>query len=149
MKRTIIAATILALAGGWQAQATAAQEENTLIAVDHGIMPGGRIVVRATFDQPLRQPPAVFRSYHPRQHIVLDFAATRSGLQDKSRDPDFRGVSAIEVAEGRERTRLTVVLDDPRIHEIEVMGKELWLTLTPLVAVAPGEVSGRFSHMTP
>ena len=104
---------------------------NTLRAVDYATLPSGRIVIRATFDRDLERPPGVFRTYHPQVYLVLDFPSTASAIEDDTRKVAFCGVRAIKVMQVGDLTRLAVHLDEPRIGELALKGRELWLTLTP------------------
>jgi hypothetical protein len=111
---------------------------NALQAIDHGILPGGRIVIRATFAQPLERAPGVFRTYHPRVSIALDFPGMTDAIPDDTRNLTFRGVHNVRVLESGELTRVVIHLDQPLIHEMSIMGRELWLKLTPFESPREG-----------
>lgn len=106
-------------------------KRNTLQAIDHGILPGGRIVIRARFAQPLDRLPGVFRTYHPRVSITLDFPETRESISDDTRKLNFRNVRDIRVLRSGDLTRVVIHLDRALIPEMSIAGRELWLELTP------------------
>ncbi|MGQ0752687.1 MAG: hypothetical protein ACT4PS_19370 [Betaproteobacteria bacterium] len=126
---------LLALtAGAVTTPAHAAESDprrNTLQAIDHGMLPGGRIIIRATFTQPLERLPGLFRTYHPQVSIALDFPATREAISDDSRKLTFRNVRDIRVLQSGDLVRVVLHLDQPLIPEMSIHGRALWLTLTP------------------
>lgn len=113
------------------------QPVNELESIDHATLPGDRLVVRMIFQDELEREPQVFKSHHPRLNIVMDFPATSSALGDKEKELTFRHVRGVEIAQVGSLTRVAVKLDDPVIHDIDIQGRELLLTLTPLRTVAP------------
>jgi hypothetical protein len=133
--RALTIMTLLALATAGPAdQVHAADSEsgrNALQSIDHGILPGGRIVIRATFARPIERLPGLFRTYHPRVSIALDFPGMKDAISDDRRNLTFRGVRNIRVLQSGDLTRVVIHLDQPLIHEMAVMGRELWLKLTP------------------
>ena len=133
--RTLSITTLLALATAGSAALVHAAESgagrNALQSIDHGILPGGRIVIRATFAQSLERLPGLFRTYHPRVSIALDFPGVKDAISDDTRKLTFRGVRNIRVIESGDLTRVVIHLDQPLIHEMSIMGRELWLKLTP------------------
>ena len=130
---TIMTLLALAMAGpaGLVHAADSEGGRNALQSIDHGILPGGRIVIRATFARPLERLPGLFRTYHPRVSIALDFPGMKDAISDDTRKLTFRGVRNIRVIESGELTRVVIHLDQPLIHEMSIMGRELWLKLTP------------------
>jgi type IV pilus assembly protein PilQ len=105
---------------------------NSLQAVQYGTLVGDRIVVRAVFKEPLAAAPPVFRTYHPRLNILLDFPGTASAIGNNITVVKYRGLRQLEVAEIPSRTRLIIELDKPLAHDMRVKGNELWVTLEPL-----------------
>jgi type IV pilus assembly protein PilQ len=115
----------------------AAPAGNTLESLDHAVYLGGKVIVRLVFSRALEAPPAVIVSHHPAMHVALDFADTASALASPSVEIGQRGVRSIVVVRAGARTRVIIHLSTPLVHELELKGKELWITLT-----RPGRTSG-------
>lgn len=102
---------------------------NDLQAVDWAQLPGGRVVIRLRFQNPLDTPPGVITTYHPSRNIAFDFANTRNTLGKVQISVSHRAVRTIDVVQAGTRTRLVVNLNAPLVHESEMKGRELFITL--------------------
>lgn len=144
LKRSALAALGLGFAAcaACLALAAAPSASNTIESLEHAVFPGGKVIVRLVFRQELKARPAVIVSHHPALHVALDFADTVSALAKGTMEVGQRGVRLVEVVRAGERTRVIIHLTAPLIHELELRGRELWITLT-----RPAAVSGAASEL--
>lgn len=122
---------------------------NRMQALDYAILPGGKIVIKLVFRHELREPPAVFASYHPTARIVLDFADTASETGKDLMDVGQGGVRSLQVVQAGTRTRLVINLARPLIHETALKGKELLITLQRPEPVTRDDARRWFPDVTP
>lgn len=112
---------------------------NSVQAVDHAILPGGRIVIRVVFRHELSDPPAVMVHYHPAARIVFDFANAVSAVGKEPIAVGQSGVHNLHVVQTGTRTRLVIDLTRTFVHESTVKGRELLITLQRPETTDPGE----------
>lgn len=126
-----IAFGAMATAASFAQAADVGPNLNRLQSIDHGALAGGRVVIRAQFARPLERLPEVFRTYHPKTSIVLDFPSTSVAVSDDQGTLTFRGVHGIRVVQAGHLTRMVIDLNAPVTHEMALNDGDLWLTLTP------------------
>ncbi|HXF67067.1 MAG TPA: AMIN domain-containing protein [Burkholderiales bacterium] len=127
----------LAACAACLAFAAATSAPNTIESLEHAVFPGGKVIVKLVFRQELDARPPVLVSHHPALHVALDFADTASALASQTMEVGQRGVRMVEVVRAGARTRVIIHLTAPLVHELELRGRELWITLT-----RPGPSSG-------
>lgn len=130
----ILASFFMVAAGGATAAERAAPAPlqpglNSLQAVAHAELPGGRSVIRLTFRDEPGAPAGVITMYHPSPHIALDFANTTSAVGKERIVAGQRGIRSIEVVQAGTRTRVVINLSAPFVHERTAKGRELYITL--------------------
>ena len=122
---------------------------NSVQALDYAILPGRRILLKLTFRNALREPPAVVAGYHPAAHITLDFSATASEVGKDPVEVNQRGLRSLQVVQVGTRTRLIINLISPHVYETESQGRELLITLQRPEAIFRSEGPGRPSGDAP
>ena len=119
----------LALSGG--PSANAQDSSNTLQSLDYAFFAGGKLAVRMIFKHELAEPPGTFTTYYPSIRTVLDFVNMHGAVSTEPIEVHQRDLWTLQVVQSGARTRVIIQLLRPMIREMEVMGKELMLTLTP------------------
>jgi len=112
---------------------------NSVQAVDHASLPGGRIMIRVIFRYELSDPPSVMVHYQPAARIVFDFANTVSAVGKEPIVAGQPGVRSLRVAQTGTRTRLLIDLTRTFLHDSTLKGKELLITLQRPETTDPGE----------
>jgi type IV pilus assembly protein PilQ len=104
----------------------------------------GKVVVRITTKEPLRSVPPNFAIASPAR-IAFDFPNTTNALGRSSQDIGQGELRSMNVVQGVERTRLVLNLRRSVVHEANIDGRTLVVTLSaPAVAqTAPG---GQVAH---
>lgn len=145
MFRTRLFIGILLLACGAQAASGSQQPAlNSVRALEYAILPGGSLVIKLVFKNALKERPPVLVNYHPVTNIVLDFADTVSALGKDPVEVKQRELRSLQLVQAGSRTRLVIALAVPLVHEIELKGRELWITLRRPSAAASREPGGWF-----
>jgi type IV pilus assembly protein PilQ len=121
----------------------AAAQSNTIESFDVA-QQGGKIVVRITTKEPLRNVPANFAVTNPAR-IAFDFPDTVNGLGRQSQNIGEGELRSMNVVQGSDRTRVVLNLRRPVSHEASLDGRSVIDTLSePAVAqTAPG---GQVAH---
>mgnify|MGYP001562726015 FL=1 len=122
---------------------------NRMQALDYAILPGGKLVIKLVFRHELREPPAVFASYHPTARIVLDFADTASETGKDLMEVGQGGLRSLQVVQAGTRTRLVINLARPVVYETALKGNELLITLQRPQAGTTGDVRRWFPNAEP
>ena len=117
---------------------------NAVQSVDYAPLASGAFLIRLALKQPLAQPPAGFRTFHPAARIVLDFPDTALAVTQKSIDVGSRLLRSIRLTQQGNRTRLVIDLETPVRHETTLEGNSLLVTLRRIPQTAPGERFQRF-----
>lgn len=112
---------------------------NSVQAVDHASLPGGRILIRVVFQRELSDPPTVMVHYHPAARVVFDFANTVSAVGKEPIVVGQLGVRSFHAVQTGSRTRLVIDLTRTFVHETTLKGKELLITLQRPETTGPGE----------
>ena len=116
---------------------------NAVQGVEYAPLASGAFLIRVALKQPLAQPPAGFRTFHPAARIVLDFPDTALAVTQKSIDVGSRLLRGIRLTQQGTRTRLVIDLETPVRHETTLEGNSLLVTLRRIPQTAPG---GRFQR---
>lgn len=116
---------------------------NSVQALEYAILPGGKIIIKLVFKNELRDRPPVLVNYYPAASIVLDFAETTSAVGKDPIEVRQRLLRGLHLVQAGPRTRLVIALASPAIHEIELKGRELWITLRRPDAAASRDLSFR------
>lgn len=122
---------------------------NRIQALDYAILPGGKLVIKLVFRHELREPPAVFASYHPTARMVLDFANTVSEVGKEPVEVGQRELRSLQVVQAGTRTRLVINLARPVVYETALKGNELLITLQRPQAGTTGDVRRWFPNAEP
>lgn len=109
---------------------------NSVQALDYAILPGQRIIIRLIFKNELKHPPSVLAGHHPTGYIALDFADTENALGRDPVEVKQRDLRSLQFIQTGSRTRLVIILVRPLVHEIELKGRELWMTQRRAAAAA-------------
>ena len=112
---------------------------NSVQAVDHASLPGGRIMIRVIFRYELSDPPSVMVHYQPAARIVFDFANTVSAVGKEPIVAGQPGVRSLRVAQTGTRTRLLIDLTRTFLHDSTLKGKELLITLRRPETMGPAD----------
>jgi hypothetical protein len=104
---------------------------NSLYAVDYAVLPAGRVAVKFTFRNEIKERPPVIVGYHLAANIVLDFADTVSELPKESLELGHRVARNIRILTVDSRTRAVINLNRPVSYDITTAGREVLLTLEP------------------
>lgn len=121
MLRWLFAVTVLLLPIG---QALAA---NALRDLTYTPLPGGKVELRLSFDQPVGAPSGFTTDTPPT--IALDLAETRNELGKRRVPVNTGATSAVTVVEAGGRTRVVVGLYRPASYVTRVNGKQLIVTV--------------------
>ena len=127
--RILLALSVWIAAAGMIHEAAWAQASNTLQQLDYAILPAGRIVIKLTFRNEIKERPPVIAGYHPAANLVLDLADTASELPAERMNIGHRDARAIQVLTAGGRTRVVVNLNRPLIYEVALTGREMLVTL--------------------
>jgi type IV pilus assembly protein PilQ len=119
----------------WSVAYAQAPQKNVLESVTTTAQQGGKIIVRATFKEPLRAVPPSFTVTNPAR-IALDLQDTTNGLGKSTvevGEGDVRSVSVVEVAN---RTRMVVNLSRSLNYNASLDGRTLVITVDSALAAA-------------
>jgi type IV pilus assembly protein PilQ len=108
--------------------ARAAAQENSIDAFEVTQV-GGKVVVRVTTKEPLRNVPPNFAVASPAR-IAFDFTNTANALGRASQDIAQGELRSMNVVQGADRTRLVLNLRRPVVHEATLDGRSLVITLS-------------------
>jgi type IV pilus assembly protein PilQ len=112
-----------------------AAQENSIDAFEVNQI-GGKVVVRVTTKEPLRNVPPNFAVASPAR-IAFDFPNTVNALGRATQDIAQGELRSMNVVQGADRTRLVLNLRRPVVHEATIEGRNLVITLSePTVAQA-------------
>lgn len=120
-----------------------------LQALDVAALPGDRVELKLSFDEPVLAP----RGYTIEQpaRIALDFPGVSSGLGEKNRELGVGNARSVTVVEAKDRTRLIINLTDLAPYSTRVEGNKLYVVVgegagaasAPSVAAAVPAVATR------
>jgi type IV pilus assembly protein PilQ len=113
-------------AGVWAQQQPSSR--NSVQQLDYAML-GGRTVIRLIFREELKDRPRVIATYHPAPNIAMDFDNFSSVLEKDLVEVGQRDVRSIQVLPGANRVRVVIKLTRPVPYEMEIMGRELLITL--------------------
>src|SRR5689334_2582544 len=124
----------------------AAAQSNSIESFDVS-QQGGKVIVRITTKEPLRNVPANFAVTNPAR-IAFDFPDTVNGLGRQSQDIGEGELRSMNVVQGSDRTRVVLNLRRAVSHEATLDGRSVIVTLSePAVAqTAPGGQVAHFSE---
>jgi len=117
---------------------------NAVQSVDYAPLASGAFLIRVALKQPLAQPPAGFRTFHPAARIVLDFPDTALAMKQKNIDVGSRLLRSIRLMQQGNRTRLVIDLETPVRHETTLEGSSVLVMLRRIPQTAPGDRFQRF-----
>ena len=113
---------------------------NRVQSLDH-VVSSGHILIKLTFLEELARPPVVLQLHYPTTRVAFDFAAMTSAVARRQQEINQRGLRSLELVTALDRTRLVIHLSGPHVHETELRGKELLITLR-----TPSSVTGEPRH---
>jgi type IV pilus assembly protein PilQ len=116
---------------------------NSVQGLDYAFLSGGRIVIKVVFRDEIKEPPAIFKSYHPTPQIVVAFGGTVSALARGPVEVGQRELRSLQVVQSGTRSRLLIKLLRPMVHETEWTGAELLITLRRQESGATGDAPWR------
>ena len=99
----------------------------TLSDISHSTLPGNKVEIRLTFDEP--PPEAEGYSIERPARIALDLAGASSALESRHYNLGTGNARSLTVVEARDRTRLIVNLTELMNYETRVEGNDLLLVL--------------------
>lgn len=109
----------------------------TLQGLDVASLPGDRVELKLTFDEPVAAP----RGYTIEQpaRIALDLPGVESALATKNRELGVGNARSVTVVEAKDRTRLIVNLTNLAPYSTRVDGNSLFVLVggAPVAAAAP------------
>lgn len=117
---------------------------STLQGLDVASLPGDRVELKLTFDEPVTAP----RGYTIEQpaRIALDLPGVDSALATKNRELGVGNARSVTVVEAKDRTRLIINLTNLAPYSTRVDGNNLFVLVggapSGAVAVAPVSVAG-------
>ncbi len=113
----------------------------TLQGLDVASLPGDRVELKLTFDEPVSAP----RGYTIEQpaRIALDLPGVDSALATKNRELGVGNARSVTVVEAKDRTRLIINLTNLAPYSTRVDGNSLFVLVggSPTVAAAPAPVA--------
>ena len=98
-----------------------------LQALDVAALPGDRVELKLSFDEPVLAP----RGYTIEQpaRIALDFPGVSSGLGEKNRELGVGNARSVTVVEAKDRTRLIINLTNLAPYNTRVEGNNLYVVV--------------------
>lgn len=111
----------------WATSVIAAENglvQNSIEKVDFATLPGDKVNIKVTLNQPLKNPPAGFSLTDPAR-IALDFPNTTNSLQKNSLIIDQGVLRSMSLAEAKGRTRMVLNLTKPSSYTANVSGREV------------------------
>ncbi len=112
-----------------------AQTANTIQSVT-GSIQGGSEVIRIDMAEPLTVVPTGFSIQSPAR-IALDFPGIGNSMGRSAVDLNLGNLRSANVVQAGERTRVVLNLKASAAYKAQIQGKSLFITLDPVVAVAP------------
>lgn len=119
-------------------------QANSIEAFDVG-QQGGNVVIRITTKEPLKSVPPSFTVASPAR-IVFDFANTTNALGRNSQDLGQGELRSMNLVQGSDRSRLVLNLRRSVAHEVALEGKNIVVTLSPVVVAPSGAGVGQVAH---
>ena len=116
-----------------------AQPANSIQAVT-GSVQGGTEVIRIDLAEPLTAVPTGFSIQTPAR-IALDFPGIGNSMGRNAVDMNLGNLRSANVVQAGERTRVVLNLKSFTAYKAEIQGKSLFITLDPVVAVAPTAIA--------
>ena len=128
-------ACVLALFLLLSALVATAQTANSIQAVT-GFLQGGTEVIRIDLAEPLTAVPTGFSIRTPAR-IALDFPGVGNSMGRNAVEMNLGNLRSANVVQVGERTRVVLNLKASSTYKAEIEGKSLFITLDPVIAVAP------------
>lgn len=137
----------------WTVNVSAAEAsagQNAIEKVDFATLPGDKVNIKITLNQPLKNPPAGFSLTDPAR-IALDFPDTANALQKNSLNVGQGVLRSLSLAQAKGRTRMVLNLTRPASYTATVSGNEVNVELQSSVASSSSSSAGavtRFAEAT-
>lgn len=137
----------------WTVNVSAAEAsagQNAIEKVDFATLPGDKVNIKITLNQPLKNPPAGFSLTDPAR-IALDFPDTANALQKNSLNVGQGVLRSLSLAQAKGRTRMVLNLTRPASYTASVSGNEVNVELQSSVASSSSPTAGavtRFAEAT-
>lgn len=112
-----------------------AQTANTIQSVTASIQ-GGSEIIRIDLAEPLKVIPTGFTIQTPAR-IALDFPGIGNTMGRSALELGLGNLRSANVIQAGERTRIVLNLKTATAYKAEIQGKSLFITLDPLVGIAP------------
>ena len=139
--------------GMWTVNVSAAEAsagQNAIEKVDFSTLPGDKVNIKITLNQPLKNPPAGFSLTDPAR-IALDFPDTANALPKNSLTVGQGVLRSLSLAQAKGRTRMVLNLTRPASYTATVSGNEVNVELQSSVASSSSSSAGavtRFAEAT-
>ncbi len=117
---------------------------NILRQLDYSALPGNRVELTLTLDQPAT-PPKTFKTSNPAR-IALDFMGTRSALAQRSVDIGIGAINSVTTAEAGNRTRVVIALSQMVPYMTQVDGNKFHILLQQPTAMITAAQSSSSSN---
>ena len=101
-----------------------------------GTVQGGTEVIRIDFSEPLAVVPTGFSIQTPAR-IALDFPGINNAMGRSTVEVNLGNLRSANVVQAGERTRVVLNLKSATAYKTAIQGRSLFVTLEPLVSVAP------------
>lgn len=137
----------------WTVNVSAAEAsagQNAIEKVDFATLPGDKVNIKITLNQPLKNPPAGFSLTDPAR-IALDFPDTANALQKNSLNVGQGVLRSLSLAQAKGRTRMVLNLTRPASYTATVSGNEVNVELQSSVTSSSSSSAGavtRFAEAT-
>ena len=118
------------LLAGLAAIGSAWAQTNTLTDIDYAALPGNRVQLTFTLEQPPAGEPSMFATENPAR-IALDFTGVSNGLSERTLGIGVGVVESVATAEAGGRTRAVVKLARMVPFDTRIAGNQVLVTLEP------------------
>ncbi len=119
------------LLAGLAAMGSAWAQTNTLTDIDYAALPGNRVQLTFTLEQPPAGEPSMFATENPAR-IALDFTDVSNGLSERTIGIGVGVVESVATAEAGGRTRAVVKLARMVPFDTRIAGNQVLVTLEPV-----------------
>jgi len=104
--------------------AETATGQNAIEKIDFTTLPGDKLSIKITLNQPIKNPPAGFSLTDPAR-VALDFPNTSNALQKNSLNVDQGVLRSLSLAQAKGRTRMVLNLTKPSSYTTSINGNEV------------------------
>jgi type IV pilus assembly protein PilQ len=101
---------------------------NRIEQIDFATLPGDKLNIKVKLTHPMADPPAGFTMTNPAR-IALDFPNTASGLNKNALSVNQGALRSLNIAQGKNRTRLVLNLTRPSSYAARVDGNTVSIDL--------------------